>query len=1518
MLTITAVSTGAVEYLLRGSGCAEHEHAEKAGQKRGLDGAGYMLAGAEKEPAGVWFGTGLEDMLGIEVGTTATEEQVRAVLGRLEHPTKVDKDGDPLSLGSRPRKFRSREDRVKAALVAEPDATEERKEQIRNQVRADTRKAVAYYDLTFSPVKSVSVYWATLVAAGRTAEAANVIEAHRIAVAEAMAYVEREAGFVRSGYHGKTASGRSVGMYEATKGLSWIRWDHSTNRDQQPQLHSHVTLVNRAETSSDGEIRALDGKGFRPIKQGADAIYRQAYERVLTESNQVVFATRADGKAREIMGYGQQLLGKASSRRRDIAKAVGTATREFSERYGRAPSPVERKSMDRVAWRDTRAPKNLLVAPGQQLRNWVLGLRGELERALAAAEKHGERVARFGHPEQRGYAGRSREEVLLAAVEAVQVKYATWEVGNLVDEIAAQQTKTPLVAGAPADLANEVLRGGARYGVVLLTAPDPAPVPEALQREDGKSCYRPHNQEWWTTDTQLHTEATIVARAREQGAPTVDNPGLELARVELIAAGLSPDQQAAVLEILSSGRRGDVLIGPAGAGKSRTVGALARTWEANIGGRVLGLATSQIATQVLAEDGLHAVNTTVFLNRFTPDEHGQVRDHIRAGDLVVIDEAGMSSSNEVDAITQLVVAGGGKFVCTGDHEQLASVDAGGVLELLVRDNGAQQLTEIHRFHHQWERDASVRLRAGDPDVLAEYAAHGRIRGGTEQDMTAAAVRGYLADVLDGHSSLLVVRDNDTASALSGQIRAELVAAGRVGAEVLGEARDGNLIGVGDLLQARRNNQSIRVDGRGMVTNREVYEVLGANPLHGTLVVRDKHGLVAHLPRDYVAQDTTLAYAVTSYAAQGVTTYSSHDLVDRNTSKAGLYVPATRGRDCNTLYVVCEQEPDHHTPERLDRAALDVLADILTRPVEGAVAAELARRDGIEEGKSLAWVGTQWDLLTGEYGRDRYTDALTAMLGNQRMDQVVDEPGYGRLMSAVRGMELAGHDPAAVLVAAVNRGSLGDANSISDVLRHRVGLLETEGRRPEREVAHGQWGSFTTPIEGPVGRYADALAAAATERQLELGARAAADPPAWALEAPTLGTPPPEDNPRERDEWVRRAGIVATYRDLHAIPDEQLSIGGAPDRGREFHHALWRQAQAALGHPADVLDYAAASDGELRAMRDAWRREQSFAPEFVGPELAAARELAEDYRRDVVIWRAGLDQHQPGSSERDHAGRDLAAAEQLAAVYAARVAALSEVQAVREDWFTGSRDVRERARFAGDELERRGQDRDPVTPTVEQGALFDIAGQEPSETRARSHHGRAIDPAQQQFDLDGVPSAGRVDTAVNGPGQVRDQHQAGTGRGRAETPAEVETSVPAAYQKVFTDTDRAAEQARHQPPLFPVSVAPADIAAAEPVQTPPHGASSGVEPSATDTRGKGAVSDQELVPDVTVGEAARNARIIAGLRAELDARASAPPPAGRAPSDIDDEFNIGAPTPSDQHEQVITGTERADRSHGLRR
>jgi hypothetical protein len=237
---------------------------------------------------------------------------------------------------------------------------------------------------------------------------------------------------------------------------------------------------------------------------------------------------------------------------------------------------------------------------------------------------------------------------------------------------------------------------------------------------------------------------------------------------------LAVDQRAAVLGVLGSGRCADVVIGPAGTGKSRTLAALSSTWESLIGGRVLGLATSEAATQVLRGEGIPALNTTVFLRQATPDPDGPLRYRVAPGDLVIVDEAGMSATAELDQISQLVTAAGGKLLFTGDTEQLTSVGAGGMLALLVADNGGFELTEVHRFNSEWERVASVRLRAGDPAVLDVYEDHARITGGSAEEMSAAAMRAWLADEIAGKESVLIVRTNAQAAELAGQLRAELI------------------------------------------------------------------------------------------------------------------------------------------------------------------------------------------------------------------------------------------------------------------------------------------------------------------------------------------------------------------------------------------------------------------------------------------------------------------------------------------------------------------------------------------------------------------------------------------------------------------------------------------------------------------------------------------------------------------------------------------------------------------------
>jgi len=75
-------------------------------------------------------------------------------------------------------------------------------------------------------------------------------------------------------------------------------------------------------------------------------------------------------------------------------------------------------------------------------------------------------------------------------------------------------------------------------------------------------------------------------------------------------------------------------------------------------------------------------------------------------------------------------ARGGKVVLAGDTSQLQAVQNGGGMSLLAASLGYARLAEPVRFRAAWEQAASLRLRDGDPAVLAEYDQHAQIYGGT--------------------------------------------------------------------------------------------------------------------------------------------------------------------------------------------------------------------------------------------------------------------------------------------------------------------------------------------------------------------------------------------------------------------------------------------------------------------------------------------------------------------------------------------------------------------------------------------------------------------------------------------------------------------------------------------------------------------------------------------------------------------------------------------------------------------
>jgi ATP-dependent exoDNAse (exonuclease V) alpha subunit len=206
---------------------------------------------------------------------------------------------------------------------------------------------------------------------------------------------------------------------------------------------------------------------------------------------------------------------------------------------------------------------------------------------------------------------------------------------------------------------------------------------------------------------------------------------------------LSSQQRVALESITTSGRVLDLLVGPAGAGKTTAMRALRSAWIIEHGqGSVIGLAPSAAAAQALADDlGVACDNTAKWLTEFDLG-----RTSLRGGQLLIVDEATLAGTMTLDRITGVAEGAGAKVLLVGDPYQLQSVEAGGAFSLLVeRRTDAPELNEIHRFANKWEKHASLALRRGEVEIIATYARQKRIREGLTDEMLDRAYDAWRTD-----------------------------------------------------------------------------------------------------------------------------------------------------------------------------------------------------------------------------------------------------------------------------------------------------------------------------------------------------------------------------------------------------------------------------------------------------------------------------------------------------------------------------------------------------------------------------------------------------------------------------------------------------------------------------------------------------------------------------------------------------------------------------------------------------
>ncbi|GAB2635327.1 MobF family relaxase [Kribbella swartbergensis] len=1368
----------------------------------------YTGAVAAGEPPGRWFGKGAEALgLSGEVDTqdmTALYERFIDPRDEAFHdPARWD---EAETLGHTGRAYKSEEQVYADALAKEPGASPERRAELRALAGKAVRKNVAFHDATFSVQKSVTVlhtsFEAQEVQARTAAEAARraLAEAHRTgdrdavhrcttavrqAEAEAvhwakhrqavedaiwagnqaaLTYLADKAGYTRVGHHGGAA-----GRWDDAHDWVVASFFQHDSRDHDPQLHIHNAILNRVQ-GSDGQWRTLDSKALHRYKPAAGAVGERVMEQHLTRSLGVRFAMRPDGKAREVVGIEQAVMDLFSSRRRAITKKTARLVAEFETKFGREPNSLELDRLQRTATLATRRSKSHdgeTVA--QRLERWDRQLRAEVRGGLGKVA-HDVLALR----QRQSLPGRINEaKVLETALAEVQTAHATWRASDLTRAIsnALPDNLGNLKPDRIAWLLDRLTERGLKLAQRVdadrpgQRAGELAALPDDLRRGDGSSAYSAPGATRYVTPDHVKAERQLAQAGYARGAAAMTPADVDAFVKRLAADGLQlgDDQAAAVRGILTSGAKVETLIGPAGTGKSRVVGALAKAWEdPDLWGgaqrRTVGLAASQVAAEVLAGDGVTAQNITRWLmtqQRLTdgstmPEDQAWT---LREGDLVVVDESAMANTRDLAPIHAHCDAAGAKLLLVGDHRQLAAVGAGGGMELVTAGALTHELTETRRFRAEWEGPASLRLREGDESVLDEYHKQGRILdGGHLEAAQRSAADAWLADHLNGRHALLIVDTNAQAADLSAQLRARLVEYGQVDDErTAWLASTGNRVGAGDLIQTRLNAWHLNGyrGNKRAAFNRDEFKVLDVLEDGGLRVAplargtrEPVPGQTMVLPASYVRDWIALGYAATVHSSQGLTVDTSHLVATQNTSVYALYVAMTRGRVANTTHVVTQSVANQaeygETTTAAKRSPLSVLRgafdlddpqlSALQTAAESAAEANRLRTPAelLADGIALATAGRTARWL------DELTDAgvLTA---DQRTALAVED-GAGTLDNLLRRVELAGHDPRRVLTDAIQQRSLHDAHRISHVLQDRIkragGSLDPVGDTYTDRLPH---------IDDPKwAAYLAGLAAEADARTAELGEQVAAELPQWAVEAFDR---PPTDLGRERDVWIRRAGLVAAHREVMGHDAADDALGPAPKPGQVEQYASWRAAWRALGRPEADRAEAEMSNGQLRVRVRAYEREKAWAPPYVAEELAGTRQAADRERRTAALRAAEADAaNDPATQERLRTEAEQA--EALARALDARAAELQIADDARAVWWAHTAETRAAAERAEAELEARGIDNsddgptpDELLDTIDTEAQADDAAQADEDQHQKVTDGHELADVAEQGDTD---------------------------------------------------------------------------------------------------------------------------------------------------------------------------------------
>lgn len=1126
---------------------------------------------------------------------------------------------------------------------------------IARETRARTT-AVAGYDLTFSPVKSVSTLWAI----APLAVAKVVEECHDAAVGDALAWLETHAAFTRSGKDG-------VAQVDTT-GLLGAAFTHRDSRAGDPDLHTHVAISNKVATvGADGVLRwlAVDGQPVHQFTVAASELYNTRLEAHLGQRLQLRFADvvgegRGKRPVREIVGISVELMSAWSSRRLAIEARTADLAKQFQATHGREPTHVETIALAQQATLETREAKHEPRSLAEQRQTWrgqaieVLGGVRELTAMLGTVLSASAPAPQIDAVDDDWIASHAAQ-----AITTVAHSRATWQRHHVL----AQAQRLVRGSGHAADetLADKITEAALAepLSVAHIDIDDgEMGEPAQLRRRDGTSVHSRHGSATYTSHELLAAERRILAAALQRGGRTVEDIDIELALADSAARGkqLNEGQVALAREMASGGRRVALALAPAGTGKTTAMAALSHAWRSS-GGTIIGLAPTAAAAIELGED-LSAPTDTVAKYVWSADPASASSRSapppwfttVGPDTLIIIDEAGKAGTLELDAVITHALARGASIRLVGDDCQLASISAGGVLRDIAHETDSLTLSQLVRFGSTAESAATLAIRRGDPSGLGFYIDHQRVHVGADQTAADMAYTAWAADLDAGRDAILLAPTNDIVDTLNARARLDRLAAADPktlrGHEIT--LSDRLTASPGDLIRTRRNARWLRLSPTDYVRNGYRFQILET---HQNGSIKARHlgsGQTMRLPTHYVKKHVTLGYAATIDSAQGLTAgHACHIVGAGNLTRQLLYVALTRGRIENHIYLSTAESDPHRvlSPKATHpETAVDVLTKTLAR--DGAqVSATSAARQARDPFLRLGAAAAMYYNALGEAAQALASPALLAQL-HITADQLY--PGLTRaeawpvLCKHLALIAADGRDPIATLTEAANIGELFSAHDPAAVIDWRIdptgghsagiGPLRWLPATPTLLANDPAWENCLT------GRAALVVELAEQIRETVTHQWTPATAPAWAK--PVLAANP------------ELAAEIAVFRAAHNVVPEDTTLLGPPQyavRARTIQKLLENRAQAVVRtqNPRsrrfeqliDSIDPRIRADGYWPQLAAQLAQAATSRPDLPALVRAAATErpLPDELPAAALWWRLAAELTPTATVDTPHTG-----------------------------------------------------------------------------------------------------------------------------------------------------------------------------------------------------------------------------------------------------------------------------------------